>query len=220
MSQTLYLVRLRSVFRVREIYDVRVDRILPQALFASQDAAEHFVQTNIPIEHNPFLRDGLWSVNVGTDWIDFMEILWERDLTWFLEKLQEIQLPSPEVYQWDWTLWWCEVTKNLKEQDKSRLCAWLELPPWGESLFAPESYYISMDGYVRLWYGIPLSKLIEYLTSHGLSLPDMLSGTKNWEFWWDETGPRMTDEQKAALWRLLAPQPWEIVEVELEKEKV
>jgi hypothetical protein len=26
----------------------------------------------------------------------------------------------------------------------------------------------------------------------------------------------MTDEQKAALWRLLDPQPWEIVEVELE----
>jgi hypothetical protein len=35
--------------------------------------------------------------------------------------------------------------------------------------------------------------------------------------WWDETAPRMTDTQKAALWRLLDPQPWEIVEVELEE---
>ncbi|MCX6369443.1 MAG: hypothetical protein NTX57_22460 [Armatimonadetes bacterium] len=36
----------------------------------------------------------------------------------------------------------------------------------------------------------------------------------DWKY--DDAFHCLSDEQKAALWRLLDPQPWEIVEVELE----
>jgi len=147
MSQVLYVVRLREVFRLREIYDVRVDRLPPQALFSSLKLAENFISTKIPIEHNPFRRNSEWCINEEEGWIYL-------------------------IGSWDYHL--------------------------------------------HLPYEIHLSSLIMLVTECQLPLPDVPSGAKNWEFWWDENAPTMTDDQKAALWRLLDPQPWEIVEVELE----
>jgi hypothetical protein len=70
-----------------------------------------------------------------------------------------------------------------------------------------------------LIYQLPYSALYHYARCENLpDMPTLKANLESWELWWDETAPHMTDAQKAALWRLLDPQPWEIVEVELELE--
>ena len=73
-----------------------------------------------------------------------------------------------------------------------------------------------------LYYAVPLKMIGNMLSDWGLTSPEMVSDARfsenedRWVSWWDENAPRMTDGQKTALWRLLDPQPYEIVEVPLE----
>jgi hypothetical protein len=236
MSQALYLVRLRSVFRVREIYDVRVDRLPAEALFATRQTAEEYVATHQPITYNPFARtDETMSVDLerGMICVDFydQDKSTSRVLDCFLftERLAQAGIELPD--EWDqeprtWGLWWDVITLNMKAQECDELRRQLELPTWSDNPFTRTFIYLD-QGAIHLSYAIPLAALNDLVTGYGLTLPELSERTGS-DFraaeislvsWWDETAPRMTDEQKAALWRLLDPQPWEIVEVELEEEE-
>jgi hypothetical protein len=68
---------------------------------------------------------------------------------------------------------------------------------------------------------MPLPQFCTWIESLGLASPRMSSekdeANQILHDWWDETVPHMTDEQKHALWSWCDPEPYEIVEVELEE---
>lgn len=229
MSQTVYLVRLRAVFRLCEIYDVRVDRIPPEAIFASRTAAEHYTQTQLPLSHNPFARTNE-SFFVDEGRINFDPYTSEEatsrhyDPSVFLERLAQAGIEPPDDWDYEpksWALWWEVATLEMSPEQKAKLRQDLELPDWSENLF--ERALVSLYDDIALSYMVPLDMLEECATRWGLTPPYIVAPhslhserATSLVHWWDQNAPKMTDEQKADLWRLLDPQPWEIVEVELE----
>jgi hypothetical protein len=233
MSQTLYLVRLRSVFRVREIYDVRVDRLPAEALFSTREAAEGYIKTYLPLAHNPFARtSGSLSVSVDGNFLTTYEenaenspAVYYCDWNRFRERLQRAGIESPEECMLNPALWWDDVRARETPEQVAHLRELLEIPDWGDNPFEVADVY----PYERLEfsYFVPMIRLMILIRQLGLETPKIAEPLpESWQSlwgaesrlvsWWDETAPRMTDEQKAALWRLLDPQPWEIVEVEFE----
>jgi hypothetical protein len=66
---------------------------------------------------------------------------------------------------------------------------------------------------------VSLKELENYIRLIGLT-PPLAHDESDWSVvysrWWDEQADTMTPEQKVTLWRFLIPQPYEILEVELE----
>jgi hypothetical protein len=229
MSQTLYLVRLRSVFRVREIYDVRVDRLPAEALFATREAAESYIATHLPLAHNPFARmEHTLSVESQGQFIVTSEYEGETPVTQFYEWLpllghiQEAGVELPDECGWNpdvWPLWWDIVTSEMSCEEKDNFRVRLGLPNWAENPFAVADFDIGLQT-LGLFYKIALADLRALIQNWDTPLPNLpppfTLSVNDLVWWWEHNAPHMTDEQKAALWRLLDPQPWEIVEVELE----
>jgi len=65
---------------------------------------------------------------------------------------------------------------------------------------------------------VSLKQLRAITRSLGLTLPQSREMADDaWRDWWRANAARMSVEQKTTLWRFLAPNPWKIFEVELEK---
>lgn len=234
MSQTLYLVRLREVFRLREIYDVRVDRIPPEAIFATRQAADSYTKTHLPLANNPFARTNETLFVKPEEGMIYVDMLGGDDATsrcydyfTFIERLVQEGIDPPDDWDFEpktWGQWWDVVNRGKDSKQKSEIRQRLQLPDWGENPFTRARVTIAED--VCLTYTVPLVELNNLIHSWGIIPPEIAQSTGSWHDlwaaedslvnWWDENAPRMTDDQKAALWRLLDPQPWEIVEVELE----
>jgi hypothetical protein len=138
-----------------------------------------------------------------------------------MERLIQVGIEQPE---WNdepksWAFWWDVITLEKTDCERQELRTLLELPDWSENPFTLTSIHLDSET-IHLSYTVPFEVLNEVLTRLELPLPIFPEshGAGPWSLvhWWDKNAPRMTDEQKAALWRLLDPQPWEIVEVELE----
>jgi hypothetical protein len=225
VSQALFLVRLRSVFRVREIYSVRVDRLPAEALFSSRTNAEHYIATQPQIAHNPFART-LASIHVVPPSI-YLDGGYEHaatyrsyDWNWLMDRIQHSGVELPDECGWNpeiWPLWWDVVTIDQSDAEKAAFREHLELPNWGENPFRMAD--ILAGDRLELFYMVPLEMLVQQVTDLGLDLPKDPNNTTEliWEHWWNQNAARMTDKQKITLWQLLDPEPCEIIEVEFER---
>jgi hypothetical protein len=216
---TIFLARLRRERRyVSHIYDKEPSRRFverhPEArIFASHPSAERYVAQATPTT-NPFcLAEGCFE----EDSLLFSYSNGALPMATLIATIDAAGLAPP--LWWDeatWEPWWDQVRHERGDIGLDALRAQLGLPNWGENPFRQAQLSYSAD-MLYLYYPLPyrtLQALTEEATLTPLPAPQ--SRRVLWEIWWDENAPRMTDEQKAVLWRLLDPEPWEIVEVELE----
>lgn len=226
MSQTLFLVRLRSAYR--RVYDYESQCIVgagsqPRATFSNRLAAEHYCQNHSPIEVNPFCRNDFFchsheDGSEGMVFENYSGVRHRMDWQVFFARLRDQGWSRPEEY-WEkasWIPWWDALCAGGSAEERETNRVLLGLPNWGENPFAHMDWCADSDWSVwESTYYIDSKEIGAFLDRCGISQPKADSESE-WEVWWDENAPRMTDEQKAALWHLLDPQPWEIVEVELE----
>lgn len=228
MSQALFLVRLRAAYR--RVCDYSCQRVVgagaqPRATFTNRIAAERYCQSQSPTDVNPFRRNDFFchsqeEPREGVVFANYSGARHRMNAQTFFGVLESQGWPPPEEHwEWEdgcWVPWWEALHKDGSAEERESNRVLLGLPDWGANPFA----HMDRCGDVPwpIWestYRIDSDEVREFLSRYEISQPK-IDSESGWENWWDETAPTMTDEQKAALWRLLDPQPWEIVEVELE----
>ena len=94
---------------------------------------------------------------------------------------------------------------------------------WGISAYSPSDEFPDDSVEEIIYYKGSLAFFQEWIHEiTGITPPDVLAEAirthgkpmQIWMDWWDANKDRMTDAQKAEIWRTLAKDPWEIVEVE------
>ena len=232
VRQNLFLARLRTDYRLVCDYDsmcVISSGAQQRTAFTTRGDAERFCQNHSPIEVNPFRRNDYFLSTREDDGerIIFSNYSGARhNMNWqtFFGVLEAQQWSPPEE-DWEpanWVSWWDVLCARWSAEERENNRVLLGLPNWGKNPFTHMDW--CGDAIWPIWestYYLDSTELVNFLDHCGISPPT--SGTKwerdsekQWVHWWDKTAPTMTDEQKTALWRLLDPQPWEIVEVELE----
>lgn len=223
MSQTLYMVRLREVLRVRFDYYVRVERTKPHAIFSARSQAEQYILSHTPIDCNPFARDiEAFFIDIENQKITIHEYEEDSPTQWqcswldVVDAIQDAGAKMPDVvWPEGWEPWWDTLTPS--QQLQLRLA--LELPEWSENPFTMADIYIEGDFYMS--YAVPLCLLDKRVSEWGLILPVFTEAKAFGENerrmvrWWEENASQMTEEQKTSLWHLMDLQPFEIVEVPL-----
>jgi hypothetical protein len=220
---SIFLVRLRRERRyIEHIYQYvgkrRVERHPESHVFSTKTAAEQFALTALP-SVNPFRLDyGLEDGEIGFRVSSYPEL--QLNIPKLTAAIEAEGLAVPEWWKEDaWIGWWEQIRQEHTSQELVSLQIRLGLPNWSGNPFHG-AWIGSWPDTIHLDYHVPYQTLYELAKAKALpEMPSPEVGVSVWELWWDETAPRMTDAQKAALWRLLDPQPWEIVEVELESER-
>jgi hypothetical protein len=67
---------------------------------------------------------------------------------------------------------------------------------------------------------VNLTRFRELITTRKVTPPqwdDDEASVEGWQKWWDKTAPTMTPEQKRVVWLFVVPEPYQIVEVEIEE---
>lgn len=215
----IFLVRLRRERRyISHIYDKEPSRRFverhPEAhVFASHPSAERYVAHATP-SGNPFcLEEGCFEE-------DSLLFSYSNGALYLATLVAAIDAAGLAPSDWwdeaAWEPWWDQLSHERDGVALGALRAQLGLPNWEENPFRQAQLSYSAD-MLYLCYPLPYQTLQTLIEKAALTpLPTPQSRQVLWEIWWEHNVTQMTDEQKAALWRLLDPQPWEIVEVELE----
>jgi hypothetical protein len=230
VNKTLFIVRLRKTHRLFQ--DYRTNHIIrptraAETVFSSRDHAEAFAQEQTPVDVNPFGSVNELSFDNGIFTRQYLENngngIWASE---YNEEIRKTNLPVPtmaETYTTtNWIQWWDSATQDMTIAEKQKLKSRLTIAAVYSN---PFDWTIIKNDLNRGDSWIEDVKLHEFTQSElekqlaPLPIPYLETSHNELDHarnkWWELHKNQLSDSQKAGIWKLVDPYPYEIVEVEL-----
>lgn len=240
-NSTLYLVRLRTPHRLQASpHTAKIIRHSKdfEAVFATRAQANEFAATSTPICPNPFgdyeistsegiiFRSYAFSDQLHLPWaLRYRKRIRGYDLA---ASIRSANLEPPLFASCcdlsEWQEWWDDITWGMATEEIDQLKHQLGISVLCTNPFRwAEVSRISNDDYdtyivFKDHHAVFLEELQNLARSFGIpspEVPEFYRAPRALVLWWEEYAPQITDIQRAQIWRLVAPYPYEILEVEL-----
>ena len=250
MSRSLFIVRVRACHRLYESSwslrsasekskMIRVENEF-EKVFTSIRLAEDYIDSNYPVDINPFGHNYEVSVFGGIFQRFYCSPEWRSNFPPFrdwvqgtaselCEKIRQAGFEPPEkpdyCSQKVWKDWWESSTRSLSLLGKESLKTKIGIRTTHTNPFDCLSVFFveGQDNAVWLEFSdvheLLMEELVEIVESFGLSIRSALEEKDivlGLFVWWEEHKMNMTTLQRAQVWKLVDPFPYEIVEVPLE----
>lgn len=237
-SKSLFQVRLRKAHRIYRSWECpRVDRPAREmeAVFTTFSEAQHFIAQNVPVYTNPFGKNYELGINDGVLSRSYILPEWQNipqplrihgcDLA---SSIRAANLEPPFSASCcdlaEWEDWWSDTTWGMAQYEIEQLKHRLGISVlcqnpfrWAYVFQVSEHSYDTCIEFSN-YHMVPLTELQNLVQSFSLTITEISKSHQSNRIlflWWETNASKLTDSQKAEIWKPVDPYPYEILEVEL-----